>query len=229
MREGHTAAFATCGNDRKFVVQVVVLGEGRGPFMAHLAQLLIVSANAGIGLGFTNTRSSELIAARTQAAVTSCKAFKVTHMLWLDDDMVFPSDALMRLLEHDKPVVGCDYAKRDGTGRTIGTSLSGGPVAPADGIEQVSALGFGCLLVKRHVFDELAFPWFSHVWQHSPDAAATKGVPDESHWRTVPEDGWFCRRCKDAGIPIYVDHDLSRQVGHYGGVAYWTDGQATPL
>lgn len=56
---------------------------------------------------------------------------------------------------------------------------------------EVDAVGFGCVLIRRHVFEKLAKPWFV----------------SEDHLREDgrSEDVNFCYRAKEAGFKIVVD------------------------
>ena len=36
------------------------------------------------------------------------------------------------------------------------------------------------------------------------------------------EDWAFCEACEKAGIPIFIDHDVSKLVGHVGNYEYTT-------
>ncbi len=56
-------------------------------------------------------------------------------------------------------------------------------------------VGFGCILIDLAVFRQIPMPWFGH-----PGAAG--------------EDTAFCGQCGSVGIPVLVDHDLSRHVAH---------------
>jgi len=218
-------------------VHVVWLGEGRGPFSACLAQLLIHSGQTGIQLGVTNVRSSNLVSARTNAAMSALGVDPpLTHLLWLDDDMTVPSDALLCLLERNLPVVGCNYARKDLTGRPV---ASIGLDATDDsnlissvgktGVEKVIGLGFGCLLIRREVFTKIRFPWFGHKWWHAEALRTVMGVPEANQWRDNFEDAWFCQRCQEIGIDVWMDHDLSQRTGHYGGVVHWIDGSLSAM
>ena len=40
------------------------------------------------------------------------KPMSADEILWVDTDMQFPEDALLRLLAHDKDIVGCNYRTR---------------------------------------------------------------------------------------------------------------------
>ena len=73
-----------------------------------------------------------------------------THLLWLDSDMRFPADAAHRLLAHDVPMVGVNYARRDDAARPTARAMDGTLMAPRpDGLEAASVIGFGCCLLAR--------------------------------------------------------------------------------
>lgn len=74
---------------------------------------------------------------------------EVTHLWFVEDDMVLAPDTLTKLLTVDKAVVTLDYPVND-SGR--------GAIFKVD--KQVIFCGTGCLLVKREVFDELRVPYF---------------------------------------------------------------------
>lgn len=132
-----------------------------------------------------------------------------THILWLDDDMRFPQDTLLRLLERNREVVGANYATR-GTpcvpiaikdaSKAMGRLLT---MPDNTGLEQVEHLGFGVLLVQAGVFHRIPKPWFENYWSQELN-------------RRVGEDVDFCRKCKVHDMEIFVDHDLSHEIGHMG-------------
>jgi hypothetical protein len=144
----------------------------------------------------------------------------VTHILWLDTDMRFPKDSLIRLMQRKVPVIGINYAKRDvDTGFTAMKTVSWEPdgetkplVTGKDstGIEEVEALGFGMVLMRTAYLRNLPSldddPWFFFEWRAGR--------------RQVGEDVYFCRLLKQMGVPIYVDHDLSKQCRHTGKIEY---------
>lgn len=141
------------------------------------------------------------------------------YILWVDADMRFPPDALVRLLLHDKDMVGINYSKRGLPAEFVATKHvdwetdeeSEKCVTRSDstGLESVDAIGFGLVLMRTHVFKRLASerPWF---WYEM------KG------YGHIGEDVYFCRLVKEAGLDIYVDHDLSRECSHIGSLEYMT-------
>lgn len=126
-----------------------------------------------------------------------------THVLWLDADMVFPADAALRLLKHDVDVVAANYVTRvppsRPTARRDGQCISS---AEATGLEAVDHVGMGVFLMKTALVRDIPRPRF---WYSTP---------------TETEDVFFCNLLRSAGRTIYIDHDLSKQVGHVGTHTY---------
>ena len=145
-----------------------------------------------------------------------------THMLFLDDDMQFPVDLLNRLLAHNKPVVGCNYSRRCIPPIPTSHGLDDKPVytrPDSTGLESVAHIGTGVMLIDMRVFEHLdatlgleAMPWFQFGW-------TDLNHPDKPP-RPEGEDVYFCRKLRSAGVPLYVDHDVSKNVGHLGEWEY---------
>lgn len=76
---------------------------------------------------------------------------RVTHVFFLEDDMVLKPNTLKKMLEADVNVVTCDYpVTKDGRGSVF-----------YDKGKRVVFCGTGCLLVKRRVFENLKTPYFT--------------------------------------------------------------------
>lgn len=132
------------------------------------------------------------------------------YLLFLDCDMDFPPDTLHRLLAHGKDVVAANYVKRQLPTKPV--SVRGGrPVLSSPdrrGLEEVDGVGTGLLLLRTSVFGRIP-----------PPAFAFQAVPDRPG-EFLGEDYYFCAKLKAAGIPLYIDHDLSRDVSHVGDFHY---------
>jgi hypothetical protein len=126
-----------------------------------------------------------------------------THVLWLDADMTFPPDAALRLLAHGRDIVAANYMTRVApsrpTARKDGQCVSS---AEKSGLDAVDLVGMGVFLMKTSVVAEIPSPRF---WYSTP---------------TETEDVYFCSLLRAAGHSIYIDHDLSKQVGHIGTHTY---------
>jgi hypothetical protein len=134
----------------------------------------------------------------------------ITHLLWLDDDMGFPKDALIQLLHRREPIVGANYPARlaphwPTAVRRVYPADRCWPTPGQTGIEPVESLGFGCVLIQRQVFEKVPRPWFD--LERHPQTLEVAG-----------EDTGFCARAIDAGFQPMVDHDLSWQVLHCGSI-----------
>jgi len=139
-----------------------------------------------------------------------------THTLWLDDDMRFPNTALVHLLSRDKDIVGANYVRKGGVCvptavkriAQIGVEGEGCITHPdSTGLEEVDAVGFGCVMVKAKIFNDVEFPWFECYRDRDGD-------------RWVGEDVSFCMKAKEKGYQTWVDHDLSHEVAHVGSWEY---------
>jgi hypothetical protein len=145
-----------------------------------------------------------------------------THFLWLDTDMTFPHTTVFRLLAHNKDIVGCNYTTRRFPPRPV-TFKSLPDVAgqgqkealyttdESTGLEEAAAIGFGVVLMKTAVLEKVGPPGFLTTY--------TDGV-------AMGEDVYFCQRAREAGFTIWVDHDLSKEIGHVGRVVLRTDHAA---
>ena len=135
-----------------------------------------------------------------------------THALFVDTDQTFPSNTLHRLLSWHKPIVACNVAVKQIPSFPTARKLVDDKPIPvftfenSEGLEQVWRVGTGIMLIELAVLSKLEQPWFK------TDSSA------EAHRHG--EDWWFCRQLEHAGIPIYVDHGVSRQVGHLGVFEY---------
>ena len=133
-----------------------------------------------------------------------------THILWLDTDMSVIRETAVLLALHDQPIVACNYRVRQASG-LFTASRDGQRIATTEastGLEAVDYVGMGCLLMRADVVAPLGRPWFRH------------GLNEMGG--DVGEDVMFCRGLTRAGHTIYIDHDLSKQVGHIGQHTYRT-------
>jgi hypothetical protein len=164
---------------------------------------------------YVHTARQELLAEAMKAGAT--------YILFLDADMRFPKDTLVRLMAHKKSMVGTNYARRgvpanyvaikhsvkmDEDGNRVDGELLR-TLPESTGLEEAEAIGFGCVLIHHTVFRAMAAVhqpmekgpfWF---FEYHPEI--------HTH---VGEDVYFCRLARSVGTTIYVDHDL-RHIGSF--------------
>ena len=131
----------------------------------------------------------------------------VDYLMFIDTDVVFPVEAIPKLIAHDKDIVGGMYnLKQDEPVTTIKLwnddrsefrALKDEPL-PA-GLFRVAALPTGFMLVKASVFERLSFPYFPCDFGQGEDVS-------------------FCLKAQEAGIEVWCDPTI--QIKHIGNKAY---------
>jgi hypothetical protein len=139
----------------------------------------------------------------------------VTHLLWWDADITAPSNALERLLAHDKDVVGAFYTRRMPP-YIISGHLYGNPDVSKGGLYRASLMPHGLVLVKRSVYERLNGPWY---WESFDRSAATSNDP----FGLIGEDANFSNYCTRNNIEMYCDTDLTFETGHIGETTFTCD------
>jgi len=149
------------------------------------------------------------------ALVAAAMTAHATHLLWLDSDMRFPKDALIRLLSHEGSIVAANYpTRRPPCVPTVRDRTQGHLFTQPDsiGLVPVDSVGLGLCLVEMSVFHALPKPWFALGYNRQDDGY-------------IGEDYYFCQQARAKGYQILVDHVLSKEVIHLGEMA-WTHAHA---
>jgi len=173
---------------------------------------MVVRADCDVSL--LNIQGTLIVNQRTDLAKQAI-AMGATHILYLDDDMRFPADTLDRLLAHNKAIVAANYATRKFPIQPVAfandedlTRVHTNP--DSTGLESVSSVGMGVMLVKSEVFDKIGLPYFMIGFSMK-------------NQEFTGEDIFFCRKARAAGFDVYVDHDLSKEVKHTGTLDFQHD------
>lgn len=195
--------------------------------LANLFAFTIARFPEGTELGLVMRVGTYVHSARNELIREALRQ-EVDYVLWLDSDMRFPPDTLLRLLSHRIPgIVGANYSTKDFPGRFVAIKEVTKPGFPgkmcktlddAEGIEEVEALGFGvCLLDMKSVQwldpEEQDFHPFFFQW--------VEGMGTQ-----YGEDVLFCNSLREHGGRIFVDHDLSKVCAHIGDYEYTTSHAA---
>lgn len=132
---------------------------------------------------------------------------QATHILWLDSDMRFPKDALLRLLLREVPIVGANYPTRIPPILPTALGMDRQPIFAAEDMVDASLIGFGCLLTEMEVFRKIGKPYFALGYSREADDFSG-------------EDAFFCHRALQSEYRILVDASLSEEVQHLGTFAF---------
>ena len=188
-------------------------------FLLYFARVRVPGYENNV-LKIFNRRSS-LIAKSRQELVQDAIKEHCSHVLFVDSDQIFPPIIAHQLAKHGKRFIGCNIATKSQE-KSIPTARAkpgpqewwGGHVVYSQGrkgIERIWRLGFGVMLIDLEVFKDLPLPWFNQEWRN--DVQEFCG-----------EDWYFCEKMEAKGVPLWVDHDLSVQIGHVGRWIYTHNG-----
>lgn len=149
--------------------------------------------------------------------VKAAQDWGADYLLWLDCDHTFPAHLLAKLLIADKDVTAINCVTKSTpahpTARLKDAEVSFGVPTfswPGKGLEQVWRVGTGVMLMRMKVFEKIG-PSVFHMF-YRPEVENYQG-----------EDWSMCEAIENAGFEIWVDHDLSLQVGHIGNLEYRHD------
>ena len=203
----------------KLVVAVPTTGMVRSGFSFSLALMLARAAtcnittrpNTALEISLDQQESS-VIHSNREAIVMRALAAGKTHLMFLDDDMKFEPQVLDILLGRRQPVCAVNYVIKQEPVEFVAVGLNGRRVITEEkstGLQDIAYTGFGVSVFETRVFEKTPQPWFLPEW-----------VPELKTYTT--EDNPCYRRIREAGFPVYLDHDASKLVEHIGGSKHWS-------
>ena len=131
-------------------------------------------------------------------------ANETDYIMWLDSDIVYPPDIIKKLMAHNKDMVTGIYYKRVPPFTPCIYKLEDDKLFPyldypEDNLFQISAAGFGCILVKTKVIKAVHEKFGGCFFP-------VNGIGGE--------DLSFIRRAQDCGFEIWCDSSI--KCGHVG-------------
>jgi len=172
-----------------------------------------------------HNKKGSILPTMRQSLIEQALKGKATHLLFIDSDQTFPETTLHRMMAHKKGVVACNIATKSfPTNCTARKYDESGELIPvytredSTGLEEVDFVGTGIMLIDMKVFKRERLcpaPWFNMEWN-----------VELGHY--TGEDWYFCECMREAGVKIFIDHDLSKEVTHRGVMDYTIDMVVTP-
>tara|TARA_B100000989_G_scaffold141357_1_gene105162 strand:- start:3583 stop:4248 length:666 start_codon:yes stop_codon:yes gene_type:complete len=144
-----------------------------------------------------------------------------THLMFVDADIQFNPKDIVKLINHNKDIVGGIYPQKTLPPKMVVNTITNGKTE-GDLIE-VGTLGTGFMLVKRLVFEKMiengATPYVDDIGL-SPEENANQydffQCTIDSKGRYLTEDWSFCRRWRQLGGSIWADKTISlTHVGYF--------------
>lgn len=198
----------------KLAVGICSKGDTPPDFPLVLLNLVAESTSAPLlfekGLEIKHKKQCSLLSQGRQEILDECLNEGFTHLLFLDDDMVFPPNLLRRLVGHKKRCIGVNSLRKDPKQLIYTAKYEGGEYVKSKGrkgIDEIARIGLAMFLLDLEAVRNIPRPHFEVRW--NPEIGSYTG-----------EDYFFMQKLRDAGEKIYVDHELSNECGHVGQFIY---------
>jgi hypothetical protein len=164
------------------------------------------------------TREALLQLARNELIALVHKQPAIEDMVWIDSDMGWNPDQVIRLLNHSVDCVGGTARRKDDVETYVVNCKPENLIVGDNGLIEVEGVGTGFLRLSRHAIETL--------WATAPKKYRYQG--EERRWifhvepeagAVISEDIRICRRLRQAGIKVYLDPTITCS---HTGLKTWT-------
>lgn len=150
------------------------------------------------------------------------------YLLMIDDDNPIEPDTLEKLLEDDKDIVGATILSRNPNAegihdlcafyshehkvgdKTIKLYDSIVDFKEKGDLHKVDGLGTGCILIKRHVLEEMSKVYKHGIFEETAiDFELTNINGKDYDRRTMSEDCEFSERAINCGFEVWIDERVT--------------------
>lgn len=172
---------------------------------AGFAQSLAMLQKGGHEVAIMFQVGSLIYESRNKLATQALK-MGADYTMWFDSDMTFEPDTMLRLLDHNEPVVSGAYFRRCPPYHLVAfdkcdpTKREWSDLPLPSETVKCGGVGFGCILVRTDVLLDMAAKF--HQW-FEPIGG-------------IGEDLAFCWRARECGYDILLDPKVS--CGHVGHI-----------
>ncbi len=211
-------------------------------FMSSITGMIATSVTNGPIDAYMINHQNSVIADARNRLVSIALEWGADWLLWLDSDLQFPPDTLLRLMSHDLDIVGSTYCQRAAPYSIMGNFVD----ADKDKdwgdtiLAETEYLPGGLVLAKAKVYEAVKAPWYEDYYNletqrliaavrkwrtgGSSDLVQTELIAvfdkyDESNpTDRLGEDVDFCTKARAAGYKVWCDLVLTDAVTHIGQV-----------
>lgn len=213
-------------------------------YMNSVISLMQLGATSNIQFLLAMLGNDALITRSRNTLVSSfLNETAATHMLFIDADISFEPDAVLRLLRSNKDVVGAMYPIKDYDWEQASTAPSSSETYPQAAMRYVGTpipgrsaewdgacstayyIGTGMMLIKRSVVEKMiaAYPELRYTGIHAfhrdkrpqlPQYALFECLIDNETGLYLSEDYAFCERWRRLGGKLWLDTEI--QLTHTG-------------
>lgn len=180
---------------------------------------------------FPRLDESLICRARNRALADFYYQPEYTHLMTVDDDLIFPEKTIVELVRTDKDIIGGYYRLK--THEYLGTAVrlidrrDWRPSLLEGTIDEAEYISTGCTLVKREVITDMidVFPGLEYIenlsmrplWAFYQPFVHFNGDFNEY----LSEDWAFCERARQAGHRVWAHGGI--RCRHWGKFLYTLD------
>ncbi len=222
---------------KRHVCAALLSYDAKGFMRMEMALTNAISKIGELGWGFTYIlRESDSMVARGRSQLASrflthesCK--DCTDLVFLDTDVYWEGDDLLRLLSHEVDVVAGAYPFKNEAGN-FPLRWSSEGLLEENGLWIVQAVTPGFLRISRHALQRLVheMPWLAYTDAHGDADHKCWMFFDNLHRQNgVYDEGYiFCERWRGVGGRVYLDPDIDlKHIGmkifSHGTIRQWND------
>jgi hypothetical protein len=220
-------------SDLRVLLGVATAGSPTMPFIESLQRLKLPLNVAALE---RSVAVGNYIPAQRELIMSDAIDGDFDYLFFVDDDVALPDDALANLIataeaDPTTAVVGGLYYSRDSARPIVvadwdstDTTTAHIPAFTSTSTDPVSAIGFGCALLRVSATKALTAPYFpSHVYIQRGARIV----------RQCDEDYLYCERVRKAGNVVRLDarvrcRHYDRGSGTYAPIA-WEDDEVTSM
>jgi len=193
------------------------------PTMTSFLRFILLAQQAGLNWSLDTMVNESLVTrARNNLMAKMMTNKEATHFMFIDADIRFEPDAILKMMACDKDVIGGLYPKK---ALPVNYVINLRPETKIQGdIFTVDTMGTGFLMFKRHVYEKLiqAHPECKYVddvglgKQYEPMMYSIFDCNIDERGHYLSEDWLFCRRWAKIGGEIWAHGKvLLNHIGHY--------------
>ena len=200
---------------------------------------LITAQRNGITVSLEPHVGDSLICRARQEMTWKFLQTDCTHFMQLDDDIQLPTNAILKLVQANKPIVGGAYClKYDNETKGDKQITGNGRIAALrafgsfniqehpDELIKLKYLSTGCFLQKREVVEKMweqygDRQYWANVARVDKDERRALYTPMIYNEEYLSEDWAYCQRAVDAGYDIWLHTGVL--CGHWGMSKYTLD------
>lgn len=223
-------------NPKIFIPVICYNHTANTEYMMSLIKLTHYLRDQNIGYVLFPIVFESLVSRARNASVAHFLNSDCTHLMFIDADIEFDPESVLRLLMHDQPVISGVYAKkyyvmeRISSGQeVVDFPISGDIALNEKGLLSSTYLPTGFLMIKRVVFDQLIIN-YPHL-KYNNDINGYGNLDTFYDFFPVSirngilesEDWGFCSLWRSVGGSVFIDPEI--KLGHIG----WNSFSGNPL